>query len=1021
MRLTRSQLYLFLALLTVAIGVVTNVATGQMPAWLQPYLWLSWPILVVLAVIFIILSVVQVRQESAQPPHPSEPEPERPERPEEPQPEPPSWKRISDRQALRRYLEQVIEEHKYFTFLGRAKPLDLERIYIALRVGEYVPRQYQPDASGQAVDEPLPEQRSGTVEVPEALRLHHRLVVLGEPGSGKTTLLKYLALRIARRDPALSEFARERVPRSLPRLADRMHRRLAAASVALISLVLGLVALGFWVWGVFHSPSPLLAALAGLGLTFMLLLILIRFSRRSILVCTALSIGLLVYCALAGVVPLLAVGAMGLTLVVLLYPYWIQPPLAALNGLRERTTHYPLPLYLTLNDLAHSDKPLETHLAEALQEARFAHPERFLQWKLERGECLVLLDALDEVVDEAAYRRVVTEINRFAVTWHRNQMMVTCRIAGFRGLLQGFLQLEVQEFNAQQVALFTRNWFADSPPEEQQSRVDGLLRCLGRSPRLRLLAANPLLLSIVALLYQRKFTLPERRVELYEECAQVLLQKREIEKGLDTQTRFPPEKKRSALQSVAAHFHQQGVRIFTEEELLAALAAVLPGLGVPDTQNSEFLREIMERSGLLRQKSRTSYDFTHLTFQEFFAAAAFHEQGDTESLLSHLDDPWWREVILLGVALEDDATPFLERLREHDLLLAAAALADARPVQTDAFERVAGQIITELKRLVEEDAPRRQAAADALAEIARWGATEYLVEKARDEGDTPVALAAVLGLARAAERTVLDDLLAQQGPILRLLHGSLGRAQAEVRGEVEGRILSLLETLSCPMVLVPAGEFLMGSNEFSDERPPHQVHLDDYWIGKYPVTNAQFQRFVSETGHTPGDWRGEFTPGKENHPVVNVSWHDAVAFCEWAGTSLPTEAQWEMAARGTDGRTYPWGNQWDGNRCNVSGRGTTPVDRYPNGVSPYGCYDMAGNVYEWCRSLYKPYPYDPTDGREDLTAVGDRVLRGGAFSGNGDDARAAYRGHSHPDNRFIYDGFRVGVAAPSSPVLDAGS
>jgi len=1000
MRLTRSQLYvLLIAILTVAVGIATNVATSQMPPWIQPYLWLSWPILGVLAVLFIALSVSQARQESPQPQRPSEPEPL-------------TRKRRSDRKALRRYLEQLIEEHKYFTFLGRAKPLDLEKIYIALRVGEYVPRQLQPDESMQAVDEELPEQRSGTVEVPEALRLNRRLVVLGEPGSGKTTLLKYLALRAAERDPALSEFAREIVRKWIPRLADRIRRYLAAVTVAIIGFMSGVVGLGFWVWGLFHSPRPLLAALIGLVLAVMLLLLWVRATRGSTVICTVLSIGLLMYCALARVVPLLAIGVMALTLVELLSPYWIQPLLVALIWLRERSTCYPLPLYLTLNDLANGDEPLEAHLARALREAGFAHPQRFLQRKLDRGECLILFDALDEVVGKAAYRRVANEINHFAVAYHRNQIIVTCRVAGFRGLLQGFLQLEVQEFNEKQVTLFISNWFADSPPEDQESRVDGLLRCLGRSARMRLLATNPLLLSIIALLYERKFTLPERRVELYEECSQVLLEKREIEKGLDTGAHFPPEEKRSALQSIATHFHQKDVRIFTQDALLTALAEVLPSLGYPRTRSSEFLNEIMERSGLLRQKSRTSYDFTHLTFQEFFTATDYHTKGDPESLLRHLGDSWWREVILLFVAVEDDATQLLERLREHDLLLAAAALADARPVQTDAFQEIAGEVIAELKHLMERDSQRRLEAADALAEISRWGATEYLVQKAHAEGHPPVALVAVLGLARAGEREVLDRLFAQLGLILRLLNSSLGRFNTEV----DERILSLLETLGFPMVFVPAGEFLMGSNKVSNERPPHQVCLDDYWIDKYPVTNAQFQRFVSETGYqTQGDWRREFVTGKENHPVVNVTWHDAVAFCEWAGKSLPTEAQWEKAARGTDGRIYPWGNQWDASRCNISGRGTTPVDQYPNGVSPYGCYDMMGNVDEWCQDWFAKeyYQHSPSENPSGPEKGSCRVLRGGSWF-NRWFAHCASRYPYAPDVRLTYVGFRV-VASPGSP------
>lgn len=961
MKLTHSRLYLLLALLTVAIGVVTSLATSQLPIWLQPYLWLSWPILGVLAVIFVILSVYQAHQESPQSQRPSEPES-------------PLRKYRSNRKVLHRYLEQLIEEHKYFTFLGRAKPLDLEKIYIALRVGEYVPRQLQPDESVQAEGDELPKQRSGTVEVPEALQLHRRLAVLGEPGSGKTTLLKYLVLRTNRQDPSLGAFAREIVQNRLARLVDGMCRSPFTVPTIISTLFLGG---GFLLWlvglGLKHSTRPVLGVIAGISLFVFFIVVLGLAGRKetknkvTALIFTILSVLVSMCCGLFEVVPLWVASIVGIIFVLqLIFPFFLSP--STLIWLREYLTRYPLPFYLTLNDLATTGKSIEDRLERALREVGFRHAQRLLQRRLERGECLILLDALDEVVDEEAYRRVVDEINRFAVAYYRNQIVVTCRIAGFRGLLQGFLQLEVQEFNEKQVALFIRNWFADSPPNEQESLVDGLLRCLGRNVRMRVLASNPLLASIIALLYEHKLTLPERRVELYEECARVLLEELERLKGLDIEARFPTEKKQKALQSIATHFHQKGTRIFTEKVLLAALEGALPNLGYPSTRSREFLQEIMERSGLLRQKSRISYDFCHLTFQEYFTAAAFYAKGNAESLFGHLGDPWWREVILLFVGLKDDATKLLERFRKHDVMLSADALADARPVQTNAFERIAGEIIAELKHLMEEDSQRRQEAADALAEITRWGASEYLVEKARAEERPAVALAAVLGLARAADREILDRVFE---PILRLLNGSLGRFNTDV----DERILSLLETLGFPMVFVPAGEFVMGYVACY-ESTLHRVYLDDYWIDKYPVTNTQFHRFVSETGYqSQGDWLSGFTSGKEKHPVVNVSWHDAAAFCKWVGKYFPTEAQWEKAARGADGRAYPWGNKWDGSCCNTRTHAddTTPVERYPGGVSPYGCYDMVGNVVQWCADWYdkdyyqhspKRNPVGPTQGEQ---------------------------------------------------------
>jgi len=212
---------------------------------------------------------------------------------------------------------------------------------------------------------------------------------------------------------------------------------------------------------------------------------------------------------------------------------------------------------------------------------------------------------------------------------------------------------------------------------------------------------------------------------------------------------------------------------------------------------------------------------------------------------------------------------------------------------------------------------------------------------------------------------------------------------------------------------VPAGEFLMGSDDQHDrEKPRHTVNLPAFYIAKTPVTNEQYKVFVDATGHRPpSHWQnGQISKGKEQHPVVNVSWRDAVAFCTWAGVGLPSEAQWEKAARGTDGRLYPWGNQPPTDKlCNFNDRvkATTPVDNYPAGASPYGCLDMAGNVWEWTSSLYQGYPYDPNDGREDPKADGARTLRGGTFDFSDYYVRCAYRFDFVPDDRYYGVGFRV--------------
>lgn len=226
------------------------------------------------------------------------------------------------------------------------------------------------------------------------------------------------------------------------------------------------------------------------------------------------------------------------------------------------------------------------------------------------------------------------------------------------------------------------------------------------------------------------------------------------------------------------------------------------------------------------------------------------------------------------------------------------------------------------------------------------------------------------------------------------------------------------------MLHVPAGEFLYGDSR-------QKLSLPEFWIDRTPVTNAEFTRFVQATGYrtlaerigigyactrgmwedTPGaDWRHPGGPqtdilSKVDHPVVQVSWYDAVAYARWAGKRLPTEQEWEKAARGTDGREYPWGNQEPTRQlCNLDRheRGTTPVGKYsPQGDSPYGCVDMAGNVWEWTASDHES---------------GSKILRGGGWTHPAVHARLAARSPHHPDDRYDTDGFRCVVDSPPVPL-----
>jgi formylglycine-generating enzyme required for sulfatase activity len=215
----------------------------------------------------------------------------------------------------------------------------------------------------------------------------------------------------------------------------------------------------------------------------------------------------------------------------------------------------------------------------------------------------------------------------------------------------------------------------------------------------------------------------------------------------------------------------------------------------------------------------------------------------------------------------------------------------------------------------------------------------------------------------------------------------------------------------------------MGSNVHNDEKPPHKVYLDAYYIDRHPVTNAEYKKFVEATGYrAPEHWKnGQIPKGKENHPVNYVSWDDANAYAKWVGKRLPTEAEWEKAARGTDKRKYPWGDEYDYNKCNNAdgavifwGDRTSRVGKYsPHGDSPYGLWDMAGNVEEWCYDWYDNMYYAHTPSRNPTGSANGarRILRGGSASDNRDKIRTSYRNHSEPDTRREDVGFRCAKSA----------
>lgn len=258
---------------------------------------------------------------------------------------------------------------------------------------------------------------------------------------------------------------------------------------------------------------------------------------------------------------------------------------------------------------------------------------------------------------------------------------------------------------------------------------------------------------------------------------------------------------------------------------------------------------------------------------------------------------------------------------------------------------------------------------------------------------------------------------------------------AEVNAMLTPEQWSDIDTL----ITIPAGEFRMGSDQertSAQNRPEHKVTLSAYRIDKYPTTNLQYARFVAEKGYrTPTDWaNGRVPQGRELHPVTMVSWYDASNYCTWAGKRLPNEAEWEKAARGTDGRRWPWGEDMDAKRLNTyyAIGSTTDVTTYKNGVSPYGVMDMAGNVFQWIDQDFMAYagsdapaelfqgkigvastPQDRAMKVVDLVGVDARykVLRGGSWKSDPFSTATYHRNYSWPHYASDFFGFRCAADA----------
>ncbi len=669
------------------------------------------------------------------------------------------------------------------------------------------------------------------------------------------------------------------------------------------------------------------------------------------------------------------------------------------NGVRERLGIEEsglLPIFISLRKLGaylkeHHPKDdgaagygiILDFLNVCLKNERISVPIRFFDDYLRDNRAVAFLDGLDEVGDAELRRRTARLIDDWSAAYPKMRMVVTSRIVGYTGaarLGEGFATTTVRDFTLKDVEQFLTYWnrlaaigqMGHSPSAEHyaENQTEQLLSSIKANPRVRELAINPLMLTVIALVHRDRVKLPERRVELYAEAVDVLLGKWDEARGVNETSiledrPFDTNDRRQLLQAVAFRIQEEGKKEIETADLFEQLEAFFANR-TADSSGAKraadrFLKMIKERTGLLVEAGQGVYRFSHLTFQEYLAALAVLDDDDYANyLLNRTGEAEWREVILLALG----------------------KLSMEGPQRTT-------QMVKRIADLKKEPAPFHNMV--------------LAVEALRDVGN-------------AVERTIAEEiqgrveqvLSRKRSPLSKILGGLTAKGWVEEKSRlVEALSRVGMGYWSMPhgeptWVTIPAGEFWMGN------LPYERVHVDEFLISKVPITNAQYLLYVQAEGaKAPEHWEDGMPPKNiSSHPVVNVNRHDAVSYCEWLSRvsgktiRLPTEAEWEKAARGDqDKREYPWGDTFDSSKCNTSELGirtTTSVGIFTSGASPYGVLDMSGNVWEWTQSIKNSK---------------ELVLRGGAFDDDSTSARSAFRFWGYPNLRLRNIGFRV-VASP---------
>lgn len=652
---------------------------------------------------------------------------------------------------------------------------------------------------------------------------------------------------------------------------------------------------------------------------------------------------------------------------------------------------------------------------------------------LEAGQCLLVLDGLDEVPPELR-----TRVRQAALAVSRKhrlaRVILTCRVRSYVGdaVLPGFQTHTLAPFDRDQITQFAGAWYRAQEKlgrvtAEQAKAKAGNLAEAALSPDLRELSANPMMLTTMAIIHQKEVGLPKERVRLYDLAVEVLLlrwQKRKAgAAGLAPSPRLSAFLRqdlplRRVMERLAYESHRagQGDRKAAELERGTALTILespkcLGEVGLA----AEFLDYVDQRAGLLLGRGGepgrpVTYGFPHRTFQEYLAGG--HLVGQREPAREYFtragEGDYWTLAALLGAE-----ELYYNRRNQNGLLDLAYRLCPAQPPADDRERRV-------------------------LLWSARMAALVGAEEIRRDT-DSP-----------DGGRAYLDRLIPRLIELMRsdwiaLERAEAGRALGKLGDPRRGVGLTANGLPDIDWIELPPGPFPMGNNKpeakWDDESPRFTCNLirQAYGLSRYPITVAQFQAFIAAGGYqtkqywTEAGWawrqENEVTGPQHydevfqtaNHPRVGVSWYEAIAFCRWLSdcsgrtVTLPNEAQWERAARHTDGRIYPWGNAEEApRRCNIDATGirsTSAVGMFPSGNASCGAADMAGNVIEWCRTKWR-HNYQAYEENADDDLEGDkaRVFRGGSCGLNADLARCAARSRFDPVFRGRDIGFRVVVS-----------